>query len=151
MREGHEAKELRKTKLIAFLLLVLAPVVYLLIAFLIHPSRQGDGETEMVFYILFVLALFQPAILPVMGQFQIRSYRSSASQGMSPGQLFTSMSIIKYAFIESIYLYGFVIYLISGDIEKMWYFYPLGVIWSAIHWPRQSSWEKFQKSLEGYQ
>lgn len=141
-------KEFKKSKLLAAILLIGAPFAYLLLAYLIKVDVKSGGEVDMLFYILLIMAIVQPAVAPLVERFHLKRYRSSSASKMSPGQLFTSISIIKFALVEALYIYGLVVYIISGDTTRMLLFYPVGAIWSAVYWPRRSRWERFFQAVE---
>ena len=74
-----------------------------------------------MFYILLILALVQPLIIPFIEKFQISNFRKNLKSKMTPEQLYFSVSIIKYTFVESIYIYGLVTYLVSNDHNLIYY------------------------------
>jgi len=129
-------------------MLLVAPVIYLIVAYVIRIAPKSSGEIDMMFYILLIVAVIQPAMASFMVKSQIKSYRASKYSRMSPGQLFTSVNLIKFAVVEAVYIYGLVVYLLSGDMTRMLYFYLIGIIWSAVYWPRHSTWEKFNRAVE---
>ncbi len=143
--------EWRKTILIAFSMLVFAPLAYLVIAHLmngLHAAGQQGGETEILFYVLFVLSMVQPAAAFLITRFQVGRYRSLEAPRMTAGQLFTSLSIIRFALVEAAYIYGLVVFFVSGEIDRMYWFYPVGIAWSVVYWPRRASWERLVQALE---
>lgn len=133
---------LKKTRLAAIGLLYLPPAAFLLVAAMLKIPKRSGGEYQFLFYILFIIALVQPTLVPLIERMQINSYKKYQSQ-MNPRQLFFSLSIIKFAFVESIYMYALVIFILSGDLSSMLYFYPVGIIWSIVYWPRRSTVEKY--------
>jgi len=141
--------QFRPVILFAFLILVVAPLIYFFVAFFVKVPLKTGGEQEMLFYILLLVGMVQPIVLPFLEKMQVGNYRKSKNSSMSPVQLYTTISIIKMAMIEAVYLYGLVVYFLSGDLTKMLYFYPVGIIWTLIYWPRRDKYEKFTKSLEG--
>jgi len=142
----HEV--LRKAKFLALAILVLAPAIYLVVASIYSVPYRSGGEHDMMFYILFLVAVCQPALLFLIERSQIESYRRNSQTGMRPEQLFFTISIIKFAVIEAIYVFGLLIYLVSGDVARMLAFYPVAIVWSVIVWPRRSTVEKFKQRLE---
>lgn len=142
------AKELRKSRLLALAMLVAAPLIYLVVALLVRVPVQLGGEMDMMFYILWTLAVIEPAFGLVIARVQLAMYRSRRNSAMSPAQLFTNLSLIKMAMAEAVYIFGLVVYLVSGDIARMLAFYPVGIIWSLVYWPRRSSLGKFRKEME---
>lgn len=150
MIEQNEKTEaqFRRARILAVVTLVACPLIYLLIAYYAVDStvREG-GEQQMLLYILLLVALAEPALVPVIERFRINEYRGNPNSSMTPAQLFTAVSIIKFAFVEAAYIFGFVVYILSGDIIKMLYFYPVGIVWSFVYWPRKATFERFVKRV----
>ena len=141
-------REFRKTVVLAVFMLVVNPVVLLALAvFLDVPARPG-GESDMMFYMLLMVAIASPAAAPIVERFHISRYRSDKTSRMSPGQLLTSISIMKFAFMEAAYVCGLIVYFASGDMMSMLSFYPIGIAWSVFFRPRRSSWEKNVERIE---
>ena len=133
---------------LAIAILVVAPLVYLVVGQVMSPPARSGGEYDIMFYILLIVALVTPTFLPLIERFQIRLYRRHTTSRMSPEQLWVTVCIIKMALVESIYLFGLVVYLLSGDFLRLMLFYAIGVIWAAVYWPRQSQAQRFQQRLE---
>ena len=142
------AREFKKSKVLAVALLIVAPVVYLLVAYAIQIDPRTGGEADMLFYILMIVAIVEPAVAPLIKRFHLNRYRTGGTSRMSPGQLFTSISVIKFVLIESVYIYGLVVYIITGDMMRMLSFYPVAMIWTVVYWPRRSAWDKFSRAIE---
>lgn len=138
---------LKKTQLAGIGLLFLPPAAFLVVAAMLKIPERAGGEYQFLFYILFIVALVQPVLTPLIARMQINSYKKYQSQ-MNPRQLFFSLAIIKFAFVESIYMYALVVFILSGDLNAMLYFYPVGIIWSLVYWPRRSTVEKYLQRVE---
>ncbi len=100
----------------------------------------------MLFYILLIVGISQPAVLGFVGRSHLAGFRRSRT-AMSPAQLFTAMTIVKAAFVETIYIYGLVVYFLCGDLTRMLAFYPVGILWSYVIWPSRSSLERFKHKV----
>lgn len=142
------AREFKKSLALAVALLVVAPAVYLLVACVIQIDPRTGGEADMLFYILLIVAIVEPAVAPLIRRFHLNRYRPYGTSRMSPGQLFTSISVIEFVLVELIYIYGLVVYIITGDMMRMLSFYPVALIWSVVYWPRRSAWDKFSRAIE---
>lgn len=136
------ADEFKKCTVLAVITLVAIPLLGLLVACIMKLDVKSGGEMDMLFYILLIVAAVEPAVAPLVERFHLKKFRSAGSSRMSSGQLLTSISLIKFALVEAIYIYGLVVYVIVGDIVKMLPFYLVGAIWSVVYWPRRSTWEK---------
>ena len=144
----NNAREFKKSQALAVALLVVAPAVYLLVAYAIQIDSRTGGEADMLFYILLIVAIVEPAVAPLIRRFHLNRYRTGGTSRMSPGQLFTSISVIEFVLVELIYIYGLVVYIITGDMMRMLSFYPVALIWSVVYWPRRSAWDKFSRAIE---
>lgn len=142
------AREFKKSQALAVALLVVAPAVYLLVAYVIQIDPRTGGEVDMLFYILLIVAIVELAVAPLIRRFHLNRYRPYGTSRMSPGQLFTSISVIEFVLVELIYIYGLVVYIITGDMMRMLSFYPVALIWSVVYWPRRSAWDKFSRAIE---
>lgn len=133
---------------LAIAILVIAPLVYLVVGLVISPPERTGGEYDIMFYILLIVALVEPLFLPLIERFQLASFRRNTRTRMLPEQLWITVSITKMAVVESIYVFGLVVYLLSGDFLRLMLFYAIGMIWSAVYWPRESQAQRFQQKLE---
>ena len=138
----------KTARLFAYITLVAAPIVYLFVAFIVKLTPQEGGEHLMMFYILLIVAVVAPAMFPIIERMHITQYKSGRSTEMTPASLYTTVSMMKYAFVEATYLFGLVIFFVSGDINRVFYFYPIGIIWTFIYWPRRDKFEQFLQKLE---
>jgi hypothetical protein len=136
-------KQWKQTKLLTYILLVAAPLIYLVVTqFVDIPDREVGGETYLMFYILLLVAIIEPAFSPLVERFQLAAYRRGNIK-TTPGALYQTVSIIKFALVEAIYIYGMMIFFMTGDINLVFYFYPIGMIWTLVVWPRRSKFEEF--------
>lgn len=142
LNEAQE-KELRKGKLLAVILLIVAPVVYLLVTFIVKVPEQLGGQIDIMLYILLIIAAAQPLVYPVIKRIQLSNFRASRTTKMTPEKLFLTLTIIRLALIESAFIYGIVVYFISGLKTPIIYFYLIGYVWAALGWPRRSQLERF--------
>lgn len=137
-------KRYRFVRILALFMLVVAPVIYLIVALAI-PEKPGAPEpgTKLMLYGLLVIAIVEPIFYPLIERFHMKQVRPARSRKMMVEQLYVTLSIIKMALVEAIYIYGLVAYLITYEMDKMLYFYPIGIIWSAVYWPTRDRFETF--------
>ncbi len=138
----------KRIKIMAVLLLIVVPVIYLAIAQLVEVVSYEGGETDIMFYVLMILALAQPALYPIIEQIQIGNFRKAINSTMKPAQFAFTITLTKLALVEAIYIYGLVVYFLSGDLSRMLMFYLPGLFWSAMYWPRESKFEELLEKLE---
>jgi hypothetical protein len=144
----RDVKQLTALKIITFALLVAAPVIYLLIAWqLDSKGMETRAGNELLLYILMVLAVTQPLLAPVVARFQTSQYIKTASATQPPAQFFVTVSVMKMAFVEAIYIYGLVVFILTGVFVNMLFFYPIGIVWSFVHYPRRTQYERLVEKL----
>lgn len=169
-------KQYRNLLLIVANLYIIAPLIYIYLATQFTPPVQEGGHVDMMLYILLIVALVLPALSPIIDRSQIAYYRkiylakeekpaqngikslidranygvdSHTPQG-SPMKFFTTLAILKGALVDAVYLFGFVVFFLSGDIIKMLYFYPIGILWTLVHFPRKSQYESLVERLKSH-
>lgn len=147
MNNTIKINQLQLIKMITFAMLIFMPLVFLVLMFIVDPPRQSGGEIEIMLLILLIVGMVQPLAIPVISKIQIQNWLKEKSETKSPAALFVMLSIIKSSFIEAIYIYGLVVYLLSGDMLKALYFYPVGIAWSVVHWPTRARLENFVNRL----
>lgn len=138
-------KKFKLIRLMAVLMLIVAPAIYLVVANLVALEPKSGGEHDIMFYILLLLALSQPSVLPLIERFQTAKFRHEHSSNASPMGLLTVMFLTKFAVVEAVYIYGLIILFVSNDFERMLLFFPIGAIWSVVYWPRE---DRIKRTLE---
>lgn len=138
-------------RLIAVVMGFAIPSLYLVIASLVRPEAGDLGNPsrtpiDMVFYILLILAALDPLLAPIIERVQIANWRRSPGI-RTTDQLYVTLQIIRLAFVEACFTYGLIVYFISSDFLRMLLFYPIGLIWLAVYWPRRERFEQFLQSL----
>lgn len=141
-------RQFRTAQIITIFMLVVAPLVYLGIALAVDAPLVTPEAADLVFWILLIVAIITPALLPVVERYQIRVYRKQGEHRASPVRLMITLSIINAAWIETVYIYSLIVYLVTGDMLRMLTFWPVGIIWSFVYWPRRSRWSKRLEDLE---
>ena len=130
-------------------MLVAAPPIYLLVAYVMRVDNFApDNSIVFLLYSLLIVGLVQPAVAVPIERLMVANARKEPVTASSGSALFLSISIIKMALIEPIYIYGFVAFLLSGEILNMLYFYPIGIVWTVIYWPRKEKLDQFVKQFE---
>ena len=147
MKSAAKSNQLSLIRMIAIAMLVIMPLVLLSLMFVVSPPKQSGGEIEMTLLILLIVGMIQPLVIPIISRIQIQNWREENFEKKNPAILFFMLSLIKFSLIEAIYIYGLVVYLLSGDILKALYFYPVGIAWSVVHWPTRDRFENFVNRL----
>ena len=145
--EKREAN-FRMVKIMAWAMMVVIPIILLGMTYVVEAKPQTGGQVDMMFYILLILSVFQPMISPMIERMQIDNYKKNQQSQMTPDQLFFNLGMIRGAFVEAIFLYGLLNFFLSGDLTRMLYFYPIGIVWSFFRWPKRSAYEEFIQKIE---
>jgi len=135
--------ELKKSRMAGIVLLIVMPIMYLIVAMVISRAPDTGGHSDLMFYMLLIVAMSSPAMALLIQRIQVQSYRKRPSSRMTPEQLYFVVSIMKMAFAEVVFLYGLVVYLVAGGMDRMLIFYPIGLAWAAIFWPTRNRFETF--------
>lgn len=130
--------------------MIIASIFYLGIAFLLGEQRDFPHSEflELVSFMLLPFAAITPFAIPMLEKAQIRMYKKSSRRKQTPGQLFFSMSIIKFSLAHAAFIYGLIVFFLGGGISRMLWFYPIGMMWLFILWPRKQGFKKFLEQLE---
>lgn len=142
-------KQLRVLKIITWMFLVVAPCVYLVIAFsMITTGIEARAGNELMLYLLLVVALLNVGVAaPVIVSAETRKFKAGAYQGRTPVHFFFTLSIIQMAMVEAVYIFGLVAFLVTGKFFNMLCFYPIGIAWSFVYWPRRSRYQELLEKL----
>ncbi len=125
-------------------LLIVAPLIYLVVACLVGENtvaREDFGP--FVLYLLLIVGMVQPALCPVIEKMQTAGHRTEQLAVKTAAGLYVSSSVIRIAFVEAVYIYGLIAFLLSGELVNMLYFYPVGIVWTVIYWPRRMRLDRF--------
>jgi len=147
MKNTIKINQLQLVRMIAFGMLIIMPLLLIGFIYLIDPPEQSGGEIEMTLLILLIVGMLQPLAIPVIAKAHIQNWQRDNSETKSPAALFVMLSIVKFSLIEAIYIYALVVYLLSGNPANASYFYPVGMAWSAVHWPTRQRFENFVSKL----
>jgi hypothetical protein len=146
--EAYE-KRLRTSRILAVVMLVGVPVIYLIVASQRTPP-EGGGPNDLLFYMLLVVSLLSPLLYPLaIEPSQIRAFKKGTGSVKTPADLFQALAIFRLAIVDGVFTYGLILFFISGDWLRMMYFYAIGAGWAVVYWPRRSSLERFIQKMEG--
>lgn len=135
---------------IAYSILVIAPIIYLLIAYFIGQDREPmpSAGNDILFYILLIVAVGTPVLIPLISRVQVKSARRQQQTSMTIPQMAQAIIIVRLAFVEATYIYGLVVFLLTGDWFRMLVFYVIGIGWSLVYWPTRSRQEALVRRME---
>jgi F0F1-type ATP synthase membrane subunit c/vacuolar-type H+-ATPase subunit K len=137
-------RHFRLVRILAVLMLVVAPAIYLIIAYSISAREFApEAGTRLFFIGLLIIAVVEPVVYPLIERFHLSQLRGRTQIAKVVEQLYVTLSIIKMALVEAIYIYGLVAYLVTRHFDRMLYFYPVGIVWSVVYWPTRGGFERF--------
>ncbi|MEA1981257.1 MAG: hypothetical protein U9N54_09825 [candidate division Zixibacteria bacterium] len=134
-------------KVIAYATMVLSPIVYIFIPIFVELVPRGGGEMHILFYILYFLAMVVPAMYYIIEKFQLSLFLKQKIS-TSPEKLFYSLSVIKFSLTLSVYVFGLIVFFVSGDAFRFYMFYPIGIIWSLVNWPTEEKFNNFMNKCK---
>lgn len=144
-----EQAQFRTVRLIAFAMLVAAPILYLVVGSLLEMQELAEeGTSDMVMYILLIVALAQGGLVKLLQRFQIKTFRKNPRTGSTAAQLYVTLSINTAAMVEAVFLFGLVVFLLTGNIVNMVWFYIIGAVWAVVYWPRREKFERFLQEMK---
>jgi len=131
---------------------IVAPAFFFAIAALVHPDssplgENGAGAIDVAFYLLLILGIVDPLLAllierPLLADWRRRPGRRTADR------MFFHLAVLRMAFVEATFLYGFV-YLLTWDLlMRMLIFYLVGLVWLGLYWPRREKYEQFIEGAE---
>lgn len=132
-----QSKQFKLIRLFASLMLVVAPAIFLVAVNLVPIPRKTGGEHDIMFYILLIVALGQPLVIPLIERIQIARYRHEYNSSGSPVRYLTVMYLTRFSVVEAVYMWALVLMFVSGNLGRALLFFPIGAVWSFIYWPRE--------------
>lgn len=152
---------------ITFSFLVIAPAIYLGLAyFILKEPPEHLPDNQMMKNMLLAVAVVTPALFYLIKRFQKAAFRKNPNLGGGPPKMFLSpgkpavvggpagfamtINIVSMATIEAVYVFGFMTYIMTYEIDTMLLFYVIGIVWSVFRWPTRSRFEKLIEELSAY-
>ena len=136
-------------RIIIFAMMVFSPVIYLIIVYvLLKKGERPTRPNEAIFYLLLSLAALQGALVPLIEKKVRHTYYSGWSAGRTVLEAAGSIVIVRLGLIGAIYIYGLVIFFITGIASRLPYFYAFGVFYTIVYWPAESRFRDLIEQLE---
>lgn len=140
---------LNKTRILAVVLFIFLPLLHLLAANLLNSVNTTHEDPGFMLPLLLVLAVFSPLAIIVIEKAMIFAAKERKTGFDSSEDAWLRLFIVRAALILAIFAYGLVIlFLTKYDIEKMLYFYPIGIFWVFLGWPTRKRYEDFISKIE---
>ena len=142
MISDQDYKQFTLTRIVATLLLVVAPVLYLTLAqSLVKDLFEAEEQATLIMCILLPVATLDPLLWYVIRRIQVPLYKSREEQ-LGRAKLYFSLMMIKLALVAASFVYGLVVFFLTNDLMNMIWFYIIGFVWSVLFWPRMSHFER---------
>lgn len=139
---AEDQKQFTLIRLIATALLIVAPVIYLVIAALNTKDYfQAEASAKLIMYLLIPIALAEPLAWLLIKKVQLGVYKKQAEK-TSIAKMYLTLSMTKLSFVAAIFVYGLVAFFLTNEIMNLSWFYLIGAVWSVIYWPRKSHFER---------
>ncbi|HKK21367.1 MAG TPA: hypothetical protein VJ983_07845, partial [candidate division Zixibacteria bacterium] len=141
--------QFRIARIMAVAIMGLAPLVFVAFAFAVTPPSSIDpGGAKMLLYILLIVAIITPTPYKVVERSRISTYKTLGDKSkMTPGQMYLTLQIIRFALTESVFIFAAVVYFVTGRQDWFWDFYPIGIVWVVLAWPTRSKFETFMQKV----
>ena len=158
-------KQFSRSIYFAFVMFVGAPLIYLFMTTeTIFQEFSTSGQNDIMFYILLIIALFYPLVIPILEKAFVTAHHKrndvknkskwamklqshSNKRNSTPEKLYFTFFVVKSALVEASFIFGLLIYIVSGDMTRMLYFYVVGIAWSLVVFPTKSRCEKFLEKV----
>lgn len=157
-------------QVLTWMMLVGAPVNFLYIGSLLVGKWGPLVESDIAVYVLFALALVYPAYAPIHERATLTNYRHNSGKSLmhpkvltflsgimgkkktatslvQPIDMFLKNNVVKLALVSMAYAFGLLAAFLTGEFDNMLYFYPIGIVWSIIYWPRRKKYERLLEKL----
>ncbi len=136
----------RMIKFLVYPFLILSPVTYLIAMFFVDVPLRDGGETHILFYIIFFVSMVLPLFGFLIERNQIHMYKNKQIT-TEPEKINFGISIVKFALVNAIYVLGLTVYFITGDFARTLFFYPIGIVWTFVHWPSEAKYKQFLEKV----
>ncbi len=134
------------TQLLAAVMGIMLPLVLLGIVHYNVWSHSPITGRDWIFYLLLILGAVEPGYVPVIRKsFLRRAAKLTARK--SPAYWAFSLYNVRFSMTGAIFIYGIGAYFLWHDLGRMLWFYPIGLVWTAIYWPRKKEFTAFVEEM----
>jgi len=141
----------RSLYVMAFLLLVIAPLEYLhIVHFTGSGGRSNHPNPDSAWqYVLYAMPLIVLPAYSVVERVHVSGHRRGIwRKPTSLKEALHTIVIIRLAFLHSIYIYGLANFFITGKTQPLYYFYSLGILASIFYWPTRARLDELAAKME---
>lgn len=143
-------KQYRVVQVLAYAILIAAPILYLIVAYLLESSGPiPDVPRQTILYILLGIAVLQVAgVMPLVTKSMMRSARSHRRDASGRAATALMVTLIRMVFIETVFLFGLIYFVLTRDFTSMLYFYAIGLLAVVLYWPTRERFDDLATTLE---
>jgi hypothetical protein len=132
-----------------FAMLVAAPAAYGVIIYLLVLTGQRQPESNPTyFYAFFAISFLQILLVPILERVQIAAWRGGKQSAGSVSAQVKQITIVRIAQVETIFVLGLLVFVLTWDYHTVYYFYALGIPAGIVYWPTRTRLEQLSKTLE---
>ena len=128
-------------------MLLVVPLIFLLITYLVPVNPPADTMPDWLLFMFVFLSVFSPAIGKIAEKKSINDFKSGKVAKEMYNQIFFNISLAKIALVEAIFIYALVIFFLTGDQNKFFILWPVGVIWGVVVKPTENSARNFLERI----
>jgi len=141
-------KQLRFIEGFSWMFRVVEPTAFLVVALVMNPKGvQAKAGNEIMLYLLLGVSLLAPLAMSLVTKSAIQSGRAKRGPDVTPADIFQLLSVSQTSCVAWIYIFGLVVFMITGKFAYMLCFYPIGIAWSFVYWPTRAKYERLMEKL----
>lgn len=133
-------------------MVIVAPVFYLIIprgwALNNGSPFPSGGHTDIMFYILLIIASITPFYIPFWERMVVRGVLNGKIAYPFLDQPVTILFSCRSVLIGAVFVYGLIVRFAGGSFLQQLAFYPIGIIGAILYWPTKSKYARLLKRLE---
>lgn len=134
----------RKLTVIASLLLIVAPPLFLYVIYLVKPGiRPTFDAFPSWLYIVYAMPIFDIVSHLLVKKSWRKSLKVIGPYEDTFAVRFRRFVIIRMSKPTACYCYGIVIFFLTGETKQMYYFYAFGIFMTPFAWPRKREYFDF--------
>jgi hypothetical protein len=144
MEDAEFQKKWRMLTLIAVAMLVVAPLVYLFVIYLVKPGlRPTFDEFPTWLYVLYALPIVSIPQYLLLRRVWRKNLNKLVAQSRGLFESFRRLITLRCYTVGASYIYGLFIFFLTGETKQMYYFYTIGILLTPFAWPRKQEYLDF--------
>ena len=141
---SSENKAFGMARLFTINILVAAPILFLFISRFYNQPVFESENLNLITIVSLAFSAFAPLLIPVVRRAIVNARNVMKEKGRSPENAVLTSFIVFSSIIELSYILGLVNFFLSNELQRLLYFYPIGIFWTIKYWPTA---ERFEQRL----